>query len=118
MAEEDKYDTIDPRNSRIVNSNITDANKIETIRDNKRYFDLPRNSALGLSNDFKRIDHSYFRSSNDPNSDLKGYLLLIRWGHNGNFSIQEKSDYEKHLVKAGFIKMLISQNDYHKYNEE
>ena len=111
MLQEDKFETIDLRNSKVVNSNITEENKMETIRNHKIYHDLQQNSLFGIPNESNKIDHSYFRTAHDPKPELKGHLLLLRWGHNGNFNIQEKSEYEKYLLNAGFIRNFIRYDD-------
>lgn len=107
--EEDKFESIDLRNSKVLDSSLTEENKLDNLRDQLEDYDKnePR-SAFDVQPD--KIDHSYFRTTEDPQPDVKGHLLCIRCGHNGNFSIQEKALYEKYLADAGFITLTSNMS--------
>lgn len=101
--EDEKFESIDLRNSRLEDNESFEENKTEEEKDHFKKFpsDLEKNPFKEKPN---LITHSYLKTFKDPHPDLVGYLICIKCGHNGNFSIYEKSLYEKHLVKAGFIK--------------
>jgi hypothetical protein len=40
-----------------------------------------------------------------------GYLIPLKCGHNGQFSVNEKTIYEIHLTNAGFIHDASSSHD-------
>lgn len=109
--EEDKFDSIDLRNSKVVDSSMTEENKLGTVREENRYEDVSP-QPFGLSKNVQQINHSYFKTPEDPTPEVKGYLLCVRCGHNGNFNIQEKALYEKHLANAGFITLESKRRSY------
>jgi hypothetical protein len=47
-----------------------------------------------------------FRDFTEPDLMKTGYLIPLKCGHNGQFSIDEKNLYEIHLTNAGFIQPL------------
>ena len=54
-----------------------------------------------MKDDFeKRV---LFRDFTEPDLIKTGYLIPLKCGHNGQFSIDEKNLYEIHLTNAGFI---------------
>jgi hypothetical protein len=44
-----------------------------------------------------------FKDFTEPDVLKTGYLIPLTCGHNGSFSIMEKTIYEIHLTNAGFI---------------
>ena len=106
LEDDDKFETIDLRNSKPIKSNLSEENKLGTIRDND---DIENNGPSPFAlNEYYKINHSYFRTPEDPRPDVKGHLIIVKWGHNGNFNIEEKNMLEKHLSKAGFMNSAIT----------
>jgi hypothetical protein len=99
---DEKFESIDLRNSRLDDIESYEDNKFEEEKSGYQKFttDLEKNPFKQKPN---LINHSYLRTYEDPHPDLIGYLLCIKCGHNGNFSIFEKSLYDKHLIQAGFV---------------
>jgi len=113
--EEDKFESIHLGVSKINDSQITEEHKLEHWKEESMKFknNIAENP---FKNDPHLRDPNYLKypdglkypnislnSPFDPLPDKIGHLLLLHCGHNGNFSIEEKRLYEKHLKKAGFI---------------
>jgi hypothetical protein len=65
-------------------------------------------------------DNVLFKDFTEPDLMKTGYLIPLNCGHNGQFSVNEKTIYEIHLTNAGFIQETAPQSssDYvDSYNE-
>ena len=114
--ENEKFDSIDLRQPQYESNPLSEETKTDHVRDNF----VPLNDDSSIDNVAEpniQIEHSFFKTYLDPSPEIKGYLLNIRCGHNGNFNILEKNMYEKHLAKAGFM-TLKSRNIMGRYSDE
>lgn len=48
-----------------------------------------------------------FKDFSEPNILKTGYIIPLKCGHNGNFSLTERTLYEIHLTNAGFIQQQV-----------
>ena len=77
---------------------------LETIEKQLRDKNLISEPNEGIKDDFEQ--RVLFRDFTEPDLMKTGYLIPLKCGHNGQFSIDEKNLYEIHLTNAGFIQPL------------
>ena len=49
-----------------------------------------------------------FKDFSEPDILRTGYIIPLSCGHNGTFSVTEKTIYEIHLQQSGFLKEMQS----------
>jgi hypothetical protein len=105
LIEDDRFESVDLRHSKMNESNLYEENKFDEINKPLEALESKLHKGPFSDEQSQKFSHKYFKTYDDPSPDDKGHLFWIKWGHNGNFSIEEKSFYEKHLTAAGFMSL-------------
>ncbi len=77
------------------------------------------NSKVGTTTDMaiesqareQEEENVMFKDFTEPDLMKTGYLIPLNCGHNGQYSLNEKTIYELHLTNAGFIQEDNDEED-------